>query len=126
MTTAPGHARVAPKAASVLGRATLSAARRLGLTNRDLARILGTSDASVSRLDRDRHLRLGSGEAAHAALFVRLFRSLDALTGGDEAKARAWLKAFNRHLGAVPAARIQSVEGLVDVVQYLDAIRGKL
>ena len=113
-------------AEAVLAKATMAAARRLGLSHRDLAGVLGTSEASISRLSRDRPLRAGRGEAELAALFVRLFRSLDALTGGDEAKARAWFTAHNHHLGAVPAERVQSVEGLVDVVQYLDAIRGKL
>ena len=40
--------------------------------------------------------------------------------------ARAWLQAPNSHLNGVPAERIASVEGLVDVVQYLDAMRGRL
>jgi hypothetical protein len=112
--------------ATVLSKATLSAAKRLGLGNRDLARILGTSEASVSRLGRERTFRPGSREAELAALFVRLFRSLDTLTGGDEGKARAWFEAPNVHLGGIPAERVKSVEGLVDVVQYLDAMRGKL
>lgn len=112
--------------AVVLAKATLSAAGRLGLTHRDLAVVLGTSEASVSRMSRDRALRAGSAEASLALLFVRLFRSLDALTGGSEAGARAWFMAPNRHLGGVPAERIRSAEGLVNVVQYLDAIRGKL
>ena len=59
-------------------------------------------------------------------LFLRLFRSLDALMGGDEGKSRAWLRAENSHLGGVPAERIRRVEGLVDVIQYLDAMRGHL
>jgi hypothetical protein len=111
---------------AVLAKAALSAARRLGLTNRDLARVLGTSEASTSRLGRERTLRIGGREAELAALFVRLFRSLDALCGGDETKARAWFKARNAHLGEAPRVRIRSVEGLVDVVQYLDGMRGKL
>lgn len=118
--------RNAPSPALVLSKATLSAARRLGLSNRELAGILGTSEASISRLGRDRGLRPGSGEAELATLFVRLFRSLDALVGGDESKARAWFAAENHHLGGVPAERVQSIEGLVDVVHYLDAIRGRL
>ncbi len=120
------RARPVPEAGKVLAKATLSAARRLGTSQRDLAQILGTSEASVSRLSRDRSLRSGSREAELAALFVRLFRSLDALTGADEAKARAWYGARNAHLGSVPAERVKSVEGLVDVVQYLDGMRGKL
>jgi len=59
-------------------------------------------------------------------LFVRLFRSLDALVGGNEVQARAWLHEANEHVGGVPAERIRQVEGLVDVVQYLDAMRGRL
>ena len=59
-------------------------------------------------------------------LFLRLYRSLDALVGGDDDKARRWLNSENTHLGGVPADRIRAVEGLVDVVQYLDAMRGRL
>jgi hypothetical protein len=110
----------------VLARAVVSAARRLDLTSRELAKILGTSEATVSRLGRGREIAIGSREAELGALFVRLFRSLDALTGGDEAKARAWFAAPNAHLAGVPAERARSVEGLVDVVRYLDAMRGKL
>ena len=110
----------------VLAKATLAAARRLGVTNRELARILGTSDASISRLGRDRTVRIDSAEARLAALFLRLFRSLDSIVGGDEEAARAWFRGDNLHLGGVPSERVQSVEGLVDVVHYLDAVRGKL
>jgi hypothetical protein len=65
-------------------------------------------------------------EGELALLFLRLFRSLDALVGGEETKARAWLHASNAHLEGVPAERIRRVEGLVDVVQYLDSMRGRL
>ena len=116
----------ADDAEAVLAKATLSAARRLGLTNRELATVLGTSEASVSRLSGDRTLRTGSAEASLALLFIRLFRSLDAITGGSEATARAWFTTHNRHVGGVPAERVHTVEGLVSVVQYLDAIRGTL
>ena len=125
MKTFPA-AQEAPAPGAVLTKAVLSAARRLEVSNRELARILGTSEASMSRLGRDRELRPSSGEAGLAVLFVRLFRSLDATVGGDEMQARAWFRAKNQHLGGVPAERTQTVEGLVDVVHYLDAIRGKL
>ena len=112
--------------ADVLTRATLSAAGRLGLRSRELAAVIGASEASVSRLKGVRLLDPGSKEGELALMFLRLFRSLDALMGGDEARARAWLRAENLHLGGVPADRIRSVEGLIDVVQYLDAMRGRL
>lgn len=116
----------APDAAGVLTRATLAAARALRLRNRELAAVLGTSEASVSRLSAGRVLDPDSKEGELALLFLRMFRSLDALVGGDEEKAQRWLHAENDHVGGVPAARIRRVEGLMDVVQYLDAMRGRL
>ena len=80
----------------------------------------------MSRLQTGRGLDPESKEGELALLFLRLYRSLDALVGGDDEKARHWLRADNHHLAAVPAERIRSVEGLVDVVQYLDAMRGRL
>lgn len=120
-----GSAIRQPDAERVLTGAVRSAAERLGLRNRELARVLGASEASVSRLRGARTVAVASKEGELALLFVRLFRSLDALVGGDEARARAWLAAENAHLGGVPAERIRSVEGLVEVVQYLDAMRGR-
>jgi len=116
-----------PAAAAVLTKAVCSAAQRLGLKNRELALVVGTSEASVSRLSSGREVDPDSKEGELALLFLRLFRSLDALVGGDDHKARAWLQAPNAHLGnVIPQERILTVEGLVDVVQYLDAMRGRI
>ena len=122
----PTQARPAHDPDAILAKAALSAARYLGLSNRELARILGTSEASVSRLHRQRALRRGSRESELAALFVRLFRSLDTLVGGDREKARSWLRASNRHLGAAPIRLLTATQGLVHVAEYLDAMRGTL
>ena len=122
--------RASPQPASepgiVLRKAALNAARRLDLRNKELAAIIGTSEAFVSRLKSGRALDPSRTEGQLALLFLRLYRSLDALVGGDDAKARAWLHENNDHLRGIPAERIRTVEGLVDVVQYLDAMRGRL
>ena len=118
--------RLAPDPAAVVAKATLAAAARLSLTNRQLSAVIGASEASVSRMQRGRGVEPSSKEGELALMFVRLFRSLDALVGGDDTKARAWLHTMNDHVGGVPAERIRTVEGLVDVVQYLDAMRGRL
>ena len=115
-----------PDPASVLATAALRAALRLGLRNKQLGEIIGTSEASVSRLRSGRGLDPERKEGELALLFLRLYRSLDTLVGGDDVKAREWLHAGNDHLGGIPADRIRTVEGLVDVVQYLDAMRGRL
>ena len=116
----------APEPGPVLAKAVLSASARLGLRNRHLAAIIGSSEASVSRLQHGRGLEPDSKEGELALLFLRLYRGLDALVGGDDEKARQWLHAENTHIAGVPAERIRTVEGLVDVVQYLDAMRGRL
>ena len=118
--------RPAPRPEAVLATALLAAAERLGLRGRELAAVIGTSEATVSRLRFARGLDPRSKEGELALLFLRAYRSLDALVGGDDAKARLWLRAENEHLDGIPADRILTVEGLVDVVQYLDAMRGRL
>ena len=126
MMTHPASPSASPRDAAVLAKAVIAAAARLGLRNRQLGEIIGASEASVSRLRGGRDLVPTTKEGELALVFLRLYRSLDALVGGDDAKARAWLHAGNDHLGGVPADRIRTVEGLVDVVQYLDAMRGRL
>jgi hypothetical protein len=123
-TAASVHRKLEP--APVLAVAAVAAAERLGLRNKHLAEVIGTSEASVSRLRSGRGLDPATKEGELALLFLRLYRSLDTLVGGDDSKARAWLHAGNDHVGGVPADRIRTVEGLVDVVQYLDAMRGRL
>jgi hypothetical protein len=111
--------------ARVLTEAVVRAMRGLGVSQRTLAGALGVSEASVSRLGRSRSVDPASKEGELAVLFVRLYRSLDTLVGGDETRARTWMHAHNHHLGGVPVEQIRSVTGLVQAVEYLDAMRGK-
>ena len=117
----------APDRGAVLTRAVLRAADRLGVSGRQLAEIIGVSETTVSRFRRDEAaLEAGSKPFQLAALFVRCFRSLDAITGGDEAVARSWLKAPNAALAARPIERMLTVQGLVDVSAYLDGRRAPI
>ena len=59
-------------------------------------------------------------EWENSILFIRLFTSLDAIVG-DKESARIWLRGPNIVFGDSPFNVIQSVEGLVNVVKYLDA-----
>lgn len=117
-----------PDEAAVVTKALFRAAEALGLSSTDLAGIVGTSESTLSRVRNRKRgpLPLGSKEGELALLFLRVFRSLDALVGGDEAHARAWLRAKNRHVGGVPLQRMMKIEGLVDVAEYLDAMRGTI
>jgi transcriptional regulator with XRE-family HTH domain len=117
----------ASQAQATLTKAVLRAAVLLRIKQSLLADILGISPATVSRLHAGRYL-LDPHRAKEwelALLFVRLFRSLDAIVGhGPE--AQTWLQSENLGLGARPAELIRSTEGLVRVVHYLDAYRGRL
>lgn len=114
------------QAKAVLTRAVMRAAGLLGVSQKELSRILGVSAASLSRLaSGERLLDPESKEGELGLLFVRIFRSLDALLGGDDENRRLWLRGENLYLGGVPLELMQSVRGLVDVAGYLDAMRGK-
>ena len=108
----------------MVSKAVLRSAERLGVSNRLLARIIGLSEASVSRMARGQFaLDLGDKPYELSLLFIRLFRSLDSIVGGDEATARAWLRNENLALGGTPISLIETVPGLVNVLGYLDSRR---
>jgi uncharacterized protein (DUF2384 family) len=117
-----------PAPHAVVVKALLRAADRVGLTaQKDLAELLGVSPPTISRLVHGtRPLDLNSSEGERALLFLRIWRSLDALVGGDDGAARAWFQADNQHLGGPPAELVRSIIGLVHVADYLDAMRGKV
>jgi transcriptional regulator with XRE-family HTH domain len=113
-----------PDPGTVLAKATVRAATMLGLSGVALARVLGLSEPTVSRLLRgDRALVPGSKEGELAALLVRVYRSLDAVVGNDDGKRAAWIGSHNHALGGTPRELIQSAQGLVTTLNYLDAMR---
>jgi hypothetical protein len=115
----------APAANSaILTKATLRAASLLGVTNKVLAKVLGVSEATVSRMQSGKYtLRPDEKSFELAVLFVRLYRSLDAIVGGDDAVAASWLKNRNTVLDSEPLALIQTASGLMNAIAYLDARR---
>ena len=116
--------RAAASESAVATKAALRAAGRLGLSNKVLGKVIGVSEATVSRMGSGSYTLTPSDKAFELAmLFVRLFRALDAVTGGDETVASTWLRSENAALGATPLVLIQSVSGLIHVLGYLDARR---
>lgn len=114
-------------AAAVVSKAVVRAAAALGLTNAGLARVLGLSPASASRLrDGSYVLPLDSKPYEFALLLIRLFRGLDAMTGGEEQASQSWMQTPNRALDGAPIDRITSVTGLVETVAYVDAARARV
>ena len=110
--------------AGVLTEAVIRAADQLGVNAKSLSAVLGVSEATVSRMRRkDFILERGTKPFELGVLFVRLFRSLDAIVGGDGTVARAWIKNQNLALEARPLEKIMTIAGLFDVIAYLDSRR---
>lgn len=114
-------------AANTLTKAVIRAAGILQIRQASVARILGVSPATVSRLYAGNYLLSPERgkEWEFALLFVRLFRSIDAILGHGDS-ALKWLAGHNTALNGRPAELIESTEGLVRVLHYLDAHRGRI
>ncbi len=105
----------------VLTKALLNAGKRLGLSQTELGQVIGKDRTSLSR---------GISETSKAGelalLFVRCYRSLYVLVGGNTDDMKHWMHTNNLHTGGVPAEQVRTVAGLARVVDYLDALRGKV
>lgn len=119
--------RVLPDDEQVLTVAVVRAADLWNLTNETLGRIIGVSSPTASRLrSGQRRLLRETKPFELGQYFVRLFRSLDALTGSDDESAISWLTTENTDLGGRPIDRIKTVKGLAEVSNYVDDFRAKI
>ena len=113
-----------PEKGQVVTKALLRAADAMGLTAKRLAGVIGASEPTVSRMKAGGFvLSPDSKPYELAVLLIRLFRSLDAIMGGDSRALRQWLANPNIVLGGKPIDKLQTISGLTDVLAYLDARR---
>lgn len=113
-----------PDASAVAAKAVTRAAELLDVSGKELAAIIGVSEASLSRMKRgDTAFRLSGKPYELALMFIRLYRSLDAIMGGDDLASRQWVRSENSALGGQPLSRITRIDGLAHVLAYLDARR---
>lgn len=115
------------EAALTLTKAVKNVAGLLQLRQASLAKILGVSTSTASRLFAGAYVlsQERSKEWEFAVLLIRLFRSLDAVLGhGDN--ARKWLNGNNLALAGRPIELVETTEGLVRVLHYVDAHRGRV
>jgi hypothetical protein len=127
MGSATRPAAAPAERAAVVSKAVARAATLLGLTNAALARTIGVSEATASRLRAGKHMLEPTSKPYELALLlVRLFRSLDAVVGGDEPSLQSWMVTKNLALKAVPRDLVQTAAGLVAVVDYVDAARARV
>lgn len=125
--SAAGKAVDPAAAAVVLTKATLRSAALLGLSNAAVARVVGVSESTVSRMAAgSRHFEIGTKPAELAALLVRVYRSLDALVGNSERHRQLWMSTFNRAFNQAPKDAVETADGLTRVVRYLDGARAMI
>ena len=115
-----------PEPAAVLAKAVLNAADQLGLKQAELAAVLGIHRTAISRLKQNPSLDPNSKQGELALLVVRIARALFALTGGDKDWIKHFIHSPNKITGGIPAKQMETIQGLIGVVQFVDAIRGKV
>lgn len=115
-----------PDQAAVLCKALFNVAGQLTLKQEELGKVVGINRTSISKLKQKGVLDPKSKQGELALLLIRAARALYALSGGDQAWIKHFMRSNNKLTGGVPAEQIQSVQGLMRVVTYLDAIRGKV
>ncbi len=115
---------LSPRPDDVLAKATVRASQLLGLSGAALARTVGLSEPTVSRILKGaKTIDPASKEGELALLLVRVYRSLDALVGTDDGKRQLWMNSHHKVLGGKPIQLVQKAEGLVATLHYLDGMR---
>lgn len=102
----------------VLSKAVMHAAEKLGLTADQLARILSVKAeyALINQVNPD------STSGQKALLLIQMFQSIYALTGGDIDAIQNFMSSPNRITGGIPIEQIQEDPGLVQVLEYVQAL----
>lgn len=114
-----------PTPSIVLMKAFDNACNELGVNRVNKSKILGVNASTLSR-------KSGIGFPPQSKTgelqlhFIRLYRSLFAISGGDKEFMSHWYSTMNNDLHGTPMDLCQSIRGLFSVNQYLDAMRGKI
>ncbi|WP_339864688.1 MbcA/ParS/Xre antitoxin family protein [Paremcibacter congregatus] len=105
----------------VLAKAVLKTAKALGLTQEELGQILGRDRTSIAR-----GLNPSSKAGELALCLIRCYRALFVVAGGEAGAIKHWFSTQNHHTRGVPKEQAKTIQGLVHILEYLDAIRGKI
>ena len=106
---------------AVLSKSLLNAGKAFGMSQAEIGQVIGKDRTSIARgIDP----KSKAGELA--LLLIRCYRSLYVLVGGNSDDIKHWMHTKNRHTGGIPVKQVQTVQGLNHVVEYLDAMRGKV
>ena len=108
----------------VVAKALINVKEELSLSSELVGQIIGTDASTVSRIGKNRDMKENKAFEA-ALLLIRVYRSLFAMVGGSKPAMIHWLTTHNLDFNEQrPLDCMKSWVGLVEVVQYLDAMRG--
>ncbi|MEP1446730.1 MAG: MbcA/ParS/Xre antitoxin family protein [Paraglaciecola sp.] len=106
----------------IVMKAYLSAYKVMGLTDTQGAKLIGVGRSTLLRKS---GFEKDSKQNELQILFIRFYRSLFALFGGDLTSMKHWFEHKNTHIRGVPRELCFTVTGLVNINAYLDGLRGK-
>ena len=109
----------------VLLKAFNNACSELSISRDKAGKILGVDKATLSR-NKSKGFDPSSKAGELCLHFVRVYRSLFAISGGDKHFMNHWMSTSNVALGDSPVNLIVTIVGLMRVNEYLDAMRGKV
>jgi len=115
-----------PDKGLVLAKALFNVSGELGLKTSELADALGVDRSAVSRIKKRMNIEPQTKKGEIALHLIRIARALHALTNGDKDWMRAFMHSENSGTGGIPAKQIATLDGLMRVVRYVDAMRGKI
>ena len=107
----------------IVTNATKKAANILSISDIQLKAILEIHDTNAKI--NSQSIKYDSVQYFNALYFIRVYRSLYSIVGNDKT-AKEWLRCNNTALGNIPLEMIQTHDGLLNVVAYLDAFRAKV
>jgi hypothetical protein len=97
------------------------------MTLGQLARVIGVSESAMKNYSRGSAV-INSPKNQELSLgFIRVYRALFAILGGNREQLQHWMSTPNRHLNSQePRALATNYQGLAELNVYLDAMRGRL
>lgn len=111
----------APAASEFVSDAVLRASVQMGLKGSHLAQIIGTSPATISRMRSGAHFLKRKTKSYELALvLLRLHRSLMIVMREDVDAVKTWMTSYNDELADVPARKILTAHGLVNVLARIE------
>ena len=109
----------------VLAEAVLKTANLLGLSNTQLAAVMGLDIMSMNQIEFSAVLEPTSAHGEAGLLLIRLYQNLSSLTGGDSEWIDYFMNAFNTATDGVPIQQIQNRKGLEKVLMVVEALNNR-